>query len=630
MGLPLREYELSGWKGLNTLPTITDKDPHYVEDCQNVDFDDNGVIAKRRGCLQVAAFSGRINHISDFESQQGFTNATDRHRVVVVSGAVLSVCDKLQAGSTISISATFTATNALHYAAVSNNGACFISNENGGAPPFVLCYTGGAWQYTSAALSAPAAPAVAVGSTGSLTGVYGARTSYNDIFGNESAMSAASSGVTLSGNNLSVVIVPSADPTVSDVNVYLLSPSGTTYKWVSTVSNTTGTFSFTGTDAIIASGADAEYDRFPCPSGKYVAFFNGMLIVAGDTVLPDLVWVSNWGFFRQFSSGTDYARAQSADGQPVRGFGRMYEDLVIAKADSLFLAQGKDNTTFNAVPHNQEYGVLGQPSVSNFRQRLVFFSDDGIYVDNGLVPEEVSLPVREFLRNLDARNLNTVPPKQVCANYKYYKKILFAVRETKGAGGENDAVYVWNYELNTWTRYTGMSCCYLAQSKNADDYEYLFGGDSNGNIFQFTPPNTNLPSRDNIGASPAAINSYVETVWIHLSRAKGDETWERTKHEAAWINLYAGGEPASGNSTITIQTQIFTDFSMTVRSTLTTTHSASSWPTVTCDPKLLQGITKDLGTFGWIKLRFTNNTLDEHFKIHKLVFGFTAKPAAQY
>jgi hypothetical protein len=107
------------------------------------------------------------------------------------------------------------------------------------------------------------------------------------------------------------------------------------------------------------------------------------------------------------------------------------------------------------------------------------------------------------------------------------------------------------------------------------------------------------------------------------------EDWERRKSEAAWLMLYAGGEPATGNSTITITTNVMTDFSATIRGTYSTTHNATSWPTITCDPKILKGF-GSLFQFSWIKFRFTNNLMDEHMRIHKLAIGFRAKPAVEY
>jgi hypothetical protein len=54
MVMDVLTWELKDWKGLNTSPNTSTKDPQYVEDCQNVEFDDRGTIQKRRGTQTIA------------------------------------------------------------------------------------------------------------------------------------------------------------------------------------------------------------------------------------------------------------------------------------------------------------------------------------------------------------------------------------------------------------------------------------------------------------------------------------------------------------------------------------------------------------------------------------------------
>ena len=42
--------ELMNWKGMDNQPEqVSEKDPQTIWDCQNVDFDEQGMIIKRRG-----------------------------------------------------------------------------------------------------------------------------------------------------------------------------------------------------------------------------------------------------------------------------------------------------------------------------------------------------------------------------------------------------------------------------------------------------------------------------------------------------------------------------------------------------------------------------------------------------
>ncbi|HCV42214.1 MAG TPA: hypothetical protein DGH68_01930, partial [Bacteroidetes bacterium] len=433
--VPFLTFELKGWKGLNTLPDITEKDPHYLEDCANIDLDDQGIIAKRRGCRHVMNVSGRVNSIYPFQSVAGFGDGTNE-KVLIFAGNVLSLIHQFDENNTVE--KTFSVTNNLHYCVSTNNGACFVSNEDGGIPN-MLIKIGSTWSFQTAALYGPStASTVAVGTTGSGSGSYEAIYTYIDVLGNESNPSTSSNSVALIGSNLDVKVYASTDSTVNQIGIYILSPGGTDYNYVGTTSNTTQTYSASFTDVQILSGDTVSYANDPCPEGKYLCLYNDMLIVAGSLTKPDQIYCSNWMFHRQFTTATDFDRVTTADGQPVRGFGYLYGDLVVCKADSLFLAAGSENTSFHTRNYNPHYGALSYNSITGFRKRLAFYSEDGIYVDSGSIPEEISRVIRTTTRNLNPVSLFRAPSKQVSAHYTYYKKLMFAVRSNQGSDAEND------------------------------------------------------------------------------------------------------------------------------------------------------------------------------------------------
>lgn len=629
-GIKTLTYEIKGWTGLNTLPNIADKLPNEIEDCRNVDFDEEGMIVKRRGCTHIDTFSGTINLIQNFQAVVGFTSADDNQRVLIVAGSTLHVIQYF-ADRNIR-SATFSATCTPHYACSTNNGIAYVSNEDGGVPK-MLCYVDGNWIYQSAELNAPAAaPAVGATGSGSFSGNYQAIYTYIDKFGNESNPSPNSDVVALSSQGLAVGVTGSADPTVNQIGIYVLTPVGTLFKFVGTTSNTSSTFSTSVSDTVVESGDEAVYTSYPCPSGRFICIYNDMLIVAGNSVVPDQVYCSNWSFHRQFSTATDYDRVTSNDGQPVRGFGYLYSDLIVGKADSLHIASGADNTVFHTKPYNPDYGVLGQNSILGFQKKMAFYSDDGIYVDAGMIPIEISRKIRTTLRISNPTWLFRRPPRQVSCHYKYYKKLYFAVRLNIATDGNMDSLLVYNYEMDSWTIHNGFEITSLGNAQVSDDYDFMYGGDSQGNIFYFNPPNSINSNDDTIGGVTSSISAYAETAWINLPKVRGVENWERAKTEAMWMMLYAGGEPASGNSTISITTTLYTDFDMTVRATYSTTHKAEPYLSYKqpglcpVEPKLIQAFGGGLGQFSWIKIRFANANPSEHFKINKVVFGFRVRP----
>lgn len=644
-GLETTELSLDHWIGLDAYSSPIDMDIHMVSDCQNVDFSNDGVIEKRRGFYlpSNSTFSGTIYGIFAFESQQGFSTLSDNTRLLIVNGTMLDVIKNVGMGSETK-ELSVTVSGALTYFASSNNGVCYFSNENGGVEPSMLYYDAG-WKFQSAVLTAPTiAASMASGGTGSLSGDYKIRYTYEDIFGNETNGSPAPTAITLSGTCVGTTwtgktllssVTPSTDVSVKVINIYILPPQSSLYQWSQTTGNTSATFTISTTDATIQQGGNIPTDNFPIGKAKYITIFNDMLVTAGDPSLADLVYVSNVGFHREFGSES-YDRVTSQDSQPIRGFGKSYNELVIGKKASLYRASGSDPESFAAAPYNPEYGVLGQPSMTFYNQRLAFFANDGIYSDNALVPDESSKQIRNLMRSLNPANLMCSPPQQVACTDKYFKRILWAVREGT-TNGPNDAIYVWNYERNSWSRWTGVACTCLARVRGlvtslgtvlSSEYEYVMGGDTSGHLFYVTPPNMIAYNYDFVG-SQKEIDAYFTTPWINIPKALGIPNWDKVRTELQKFEIYAGGEPVlNTTASVTLTINLWTNFdAATIMGTFTTTHNSSAWPSVTIQPKTisLRDASNPQGSYEWFKLKVRN--ADQcHFKVYKIIFMFKLRP----
>ena len=83
--------------------------------------------------------AGRVNFIYDFQSQQGFKTADDKHRIVVEAGNRLYVVN-----DNLTVDALFPDLDSLHYGVSSDNGIAYISNEVPSQVPYMLCYLPGA------------------------------------------------------------------------------------------------------------------------------------------------------------------------------------------------------------------------------------------------------------------------------------------------------------------------------------------------------------------------------------------------------------------------------------------------------------------------------------------------------
>jgi hypothetical protein len=624
--MPLKtiQYELSNWQGFNRYDPEADTDPHFWSEVQNVEFDQGGVLAKRRGTTTVSlTFGSAINLIYDWQNQLGFNSLTDRQRTVVIAGAAGYVIEGFNSSNTISY--TFGTTDEFHNACTDDNGICFIAGETS-AVPKMLCCIGGNYYFQDITLTAPGT--ITIGTTGSTSysGTFYAVASYVDAWGNESPLSPESDAVVVSNNGIQVGVTEPADPTVSYIKVYLLGPKMSEYQLAGTMSTTGGTFSYTGSLAELgASDFPPEYLE-DAPEGRVVTIYEDMLLIAGDKRRPDVVWASNRGFHRQWSD--NYAKCVSGDGQEVRAFGDSFDRKMVLKADSVFVCEGEHQDNFNARLYDGKTGVVGQRAVTLGPGRMVWFADEGAFVDTGSnPPQEISTVIREHLRTLNYQNIVVPPAKMFLANYKYYKQIFFACRED-GSAGENDTILVWSYERNTWTRYNGCAPRVMALVQNKDDYEYLFGGDSQGNLWIFNPPNAPGRNDDMKFGVTFSVTSYAVTPWMNFPKLLQSPEWERTRTIPRYLKIYASGEPASAlDDEFSLQATYYTDFNHdTVRGTFNVTFKAHAWPTIRPYSKtILYG--GSVGTYNWIKWRFDNAEMGQHYRIHKLVFGSKLKPA---
>ncbi|MDD5037104.1 MAG: hypothetical protein PHE55_20450 [Methylococcaceae bacterium] len=640
--------ELSGWQGLDTRIGIADKNPKSVEDCLNVDFEQGGVISKRRGFKSVLQGDGSspVNLLYDFQSAQGFSTLSDSHRIIVARGTTCAVYTE----SFSAIHATFTVTDCLHYAVSSDNGACIVTNECAGEPK-IIGYNGTLSSFFLEALQmmppsgwetgfTGTGPLVFFTTFGSLTGVqnWELRYSYVDKYGNESNLIPTGKTSQTSASTYAIGVnaaycSPSTLGSIVQMNLYMQKGGETDFYFLGTISNTTyawGTKLFTISDETTLKATtpivEDQYDSVP--SGKYLAIYASSLVIAGDASLPDLVRLSYPGFYRQWDINS-FARAASRDGQPVKGLLPYMDTLIVGKSGSIHSGLGTNDENFLIKTLDNDYGVAGQGGMTTAQRRYVVMADDGIYVGyGGNVFEELTEPIRPTYTALSKAALNADPSRAFCANFRFAKKLLFGVRKATGDGA-NDTILVWDYGAGgAFTMYSVSGCRYLAQLQDASKGRYLYGGDDVGNIWLFTAAGMDSVENNdtnNVTGASAAISAYFETPWLNLPRMAGAQ-WPRSLTEAAWAQIWAGGEPASGNSTITLQTTVYTDFSSTVKGTFSTTHAAVAYPGVSCDPKIISGFAGDSDVFEMIKLRISNNITGEHFKVHKIIFGFRARP----
>jgi hypothetical protein len=628
MPLKTLQYELSNWQGMDRFTPETDCDPHFWHDLQNMECSDGGAMVKRTGSRAVGTtFTQTINLIYDHQSQFNYGSDTDRQRTLVVSGDILNVIKGFNSTSS-TIEATFSATNAFHYAVTDDLGVSYISNANGGAIK-MLAYVGSSWIYQDADLKAPSTISVTYGATLSftLTGTFQAVSSYVDKYGNESPLSPESPEIVIANQAIDIPITVSSDPTIDYVKYYLLGPGMSDFQFSGTASNTTGTYSHTTTMAELMAGALAPSYLVPMPTGKYITMYEDMLLIGGNPTVPDSVWCSNRQFHRQWSDNV--SRCVTGDGQAIMGFGDSFDRKLVVKNDSLHLCEGDYPDVFKNRIYVSKYGGVGQNAVAAAEGRMVFYSDDGLYMDNGQLADEKTRKIIDYVKTLNGENVVSyqgAPSKLVVGSNRYFKKVFISTREDADSG-ENDTVIVWDYLRDNFTKYIGNAPRIMGTVQNANDLEYLYGGDISGHIWQFTPTSEKVYDDTVSSTTSTTISCYAETPWMQLAKLKGLPDWEQTRIVPRYIKIYASGVPAAGSTQVHLDAKYYVDFDeVTPISTFNLAFDVS-----TANEKKPTNQTINyggsVGTFKWVKWRFEHAYLGEHLRIHKMIFAFKPKPS---
>lgn len=144
-------------------------------------------------------------------------------------------------------------------------------------------------------ITAPvAAPTVAVGAAGNLTGAYRAGYTYARVSTNglvlESNMSPQSSIATLTSDQLAITVVASTEPQVNSIRIYRTLERGSLFFLDQTVTNASATIASTIADSALGSLVESGHD-LP-PNAEWVSEFQGAFFLCRDPLHPDYLWYS--------------------------------------------------------------------------------------------------------------------------------------------------------------------------------------------------------------------------------------------------------------------------------------------------------------------------------------------------
>lgn len=238
-----------------------------------------------------------------------------------------------------------------------------------------------------------AAPTLAVGTAGALTGVYGVKYTFaiRDLDGNIVAESgfSTSASVTLTSDKLSVSnlqtlsgltaanysdryeIVRRIYRTTAGTSVYFL--------WYTVEDNTTTTFEDDATDAIISATAADSLGTAPFLS--HIAAFHDRLYGVDDSTNRERLLYSQTA--QRWAWPTDnYFTMPQVKGDTQSGITALMprrDALGIAKSNMLIQLTGEDDSDFRVTILSTTVGCVSQESAAVYRDSWYFLGHDGVY-----------------------------------------------------------------------------------------------------------------------------------------------------------------------------------------------------------------------------------------------------------
>jgi hypothetical protein len=248
---------------------------------------------------------------------------------------------------------------------------------------------GGSQTYQWGLTAPTAAPTVAVGAAGSLTGNYSIRFTYirkvGSVVACESNPSPVSNTSALTADVLTLSgLTASGDAQVTHVRVYRTVANGAAYLFDQDIVN--GTTTGTSSQADTALADVLEVDNDPPPTAYYAFTHAEHMFLLGQAANPHYCWFSK-RFRPEQVPPENFLEIGSPD-DPLLCGASMAGVAGVFTSRTKYLISG--NTTSSFVPQEalSKRGIKAPNSLALFENGCVFMASDGVYVTNFTGPDE--------------------------------------------------------------------------------------------------------------------------------------------------------------------------------------------------------------------------------------------------
>lgn len=247
---------------------------------------------------------------------------------------------------------------------------------------------------------------------------------------------------------------------------------------------------------------------------KYVEAYNNYLFLAnvsvGSTTYPTRIYWSNLQDPTTWLT-TSFIEIAMNDGQQITGMKVLGDNLIIFKTRSIYIVSftGDPDVPFilqGGGKSNSDVGCVAPFSIQEVTNGLVFLSFDGLYYFDGTNSEKMSDRINPTILGL---NLNRISQARSMVQHNKHR-YLMAIPSSSATN--NDTIITWDWYLNAFSVYTGMSPASMCTTFTSGFQENIYFGDYSGFYYKMDTGTDDYPLNVR-----TAINAYYYTNWKPFS-----------------------------------------------------------------------------------------------------------------
>lgn len=255
------------------------------------------------------------------------------------------------------------------------------------------------------------------------------------------------------------------------IGVWRNKNGGTSVFLVAEIPNNSFTATQVYNDNIADGSLGAQFipplaDRSLPPKGKYIASFNGQLIVSGQIESPNEIFWSDIDGPEYFPAfGTNQAIVQNDLGDKITGIKQNNESFAIFKTKSIHILTGDlANNNIRIDVLTKDTGCVAHATIEEVTGDLYFLSDQGIYsITSGQLPKERSVLISSVFKEvgLDSEE-ELVLKRAVAINHRDNEQYWCFIPAESTASGEryansNSVLFVEDYYRQAWLKWDNLN-----------------------------------------------------------------------------------------------------------------------------------------------------------------------------